>query len=354
MIDTGPNNPTSTEKKKLLWNNRKLNVPSILQMEAVECGAAALAMILAYYGKFVPLEQMRVDCGVSRDGSKASNMLKAARQHGLEAKGYRKEPEEVKEFRLPMIIFWNFNHFVVLTGIKGKRVYINDPGSGPRVLTYDEFDQSFTGVILVFEPTPDFKKGGVKPNIFIALRKRLGGTKAALTYAVLAGLCLVLPGLVIPVFSRIFLDHILIGGRKEWIIPLLWMMGTTLCITGVLTWLQQYYLLRLELKLALTTSAKFFHHIFRLPANFFFQRQAGEIGNRVQLNDKVAMLLSGDLATNVLNLLTIAFYALIMFQYSIVLTGVGVSIALINFIALRYVSRKRVLLNQKLRQVTND
>jgi NHLM bacteriocin system ABC transporter peptidase/ATP-binding protein len=339
-----------SEQKKLLWKNKKVNVPSVLQMEAVECGAASLAMVLAYYGKFVPLEQLRVDCGVSRDGSKASNMLKAARQHGLEAKGFRKEPEGVRDLRLPMIIFWNFNHFVVLTGIKGKRVYINDPASGPRVLTYDEFDQSFTGVVLEFERGPEFKKGGAKPSIVTALRKRLVGTKLALTYAVLAGVCLVIPGLVIPVFSRVFLDNILISGRKDWILPLLWVMGITLAVMAILTWLQQYYLLRLESKLALTSSARFFHHVFRLPTTFFSQRQTGEIANRIQLNDTVAMLLSGDLATNIINLITIIFYAVIMVQYNVTLTGVGAGIALINFLALRYVSKHRTLLNKKLRQ----
>lgn len=341
---------TQENKKKLLWKNKKVKVPSILQMEAVECGAASLAMILAYYGKYVPLEQLREDCGVSRDGSKASNMTKAARQHGLEAKGYRREPDDLGEFRLPMIIFWNFNHFVVLTGIKGNKVYLNDPGNGPRVVSKDEFDQSFTGVVLVFNVGPDFKKGGSKPNIWAALRKRLVGTQVALSYAVLAGICLVIPGLVIPVFSRVFLDSILIEGRKEWIVPLLWVMGVTFCVSGLLTWLQQYYLLRLELKLALTSSAKFFHHVFRLPVVFFFQRQTGEIANRVQLNDKVAMLLSGDLATTILNLMAIVFYAAIMAQYSVELTAVGTSIALANFIALQYVSKKRVLLNQKLVQ----
>jgi len=338
------------KKKKPLWKNKKVKVPSILQMEAVECGAASLAMILAYYGKYVPLEQLREDCGVSRDGSKASNMTKAARQHGLEAKGYRREPDDLGDFRLPMIIFWNFNHFVVLTGMKGNKVFLNDPGSGPRVVTKEEFDQAFTGVVLAFNVGPDFKKGGTKPNIWAALSKRLVGTRVALSYAVLAGLCLVIPGLVVPVFSRVFLDSILIEGRKEWIIPLLWVMGVTFCISGILTWLQQYYLLRLELKLALTSSAKFFHHVFRLPVVFFFQRQTGEIANRVQLNDKVAMLLSGDLATTILNLMSIVFYAVIMLQYSVELTAVGTSIALANFVALQYVSRKRSLLNQKLVQ----
>lgn len=341
----------NNENLKIKWHHKKVKVPSVIQMEAVECGAASLAMVLAYHGKFIPLEEMRVDCGVSRDGSKASNMVKAARKHGLVAKGLRIEnPENVREYPLPIIVFWNFNHFVVLTGIKKDRVYINDPATGPRTITREEFDQAFTGVVLTFERGPEFKKGGEKPNVINSLRKRLQGSSAVLTYVVLAGLFLVIPGLVIPIFSKIFVDNILVSQMFGWFKPLLLAMGLTALLRGTLTWFQRYYLLRFETKLALTSSAKFFHHIFRLPINFFFQRGAGELGNRVQLNDKVAQLLSGDLATNMLNVLMIIFYAILMFQYDVVLTLVGVFIAFINFMALKYVSQKRVDLNQRLRQ----
>ena len=336
--------------KKLKWKNKRVKAPSILQMEALECGAACLAMILAYYGKFVPLEHMRVECGVNRDGSKASNVVKAARKHGLEAKGYRKEPEGVKEFHLPMILFWNFNHFVVLTGIKGKNVYLNDPASGPRTISYDEFDRSFTGVVLTFKPGPDFQKGGAAPNVLKALSKRLNRAKTALAYVVLAGLFLVIPGVVIPTFSKIFVDNILVAQMDGWLRPLLVAMAITALSRGLLTWLQQHYLLRFETKLALTWSAKFFRHIFRLPISFFFQRQAGDVANRVQLNDQVAQLLSGELATNMLNVVTIVFYAVLMFQYDSLLTGIGIAIAIVNILALRYVSQKRMLLNQTLQQ----
>jgi NHLM bacteriocin system ABC transporter peptidase/ATP-binding protein len=337
-------------KKTLKWKNRRVKVPSILQMEAIECGAAALAMILAYYGKFVPLEQMRVECGVNRDGSKASNILKAARKHGLEAKGYRKEPEDLKDLPLPMILFWNFNHFIVLTGIKNDRVYLNDPAMGPRVISYEELDQSFTGVVLTFVPDPNFGKGGEKPNVLRALIKRLRGAQTALTYVVLAGLFLVIPGLVIPTFSRVFIDNILVGQMYGWFRPLLVGMFITAVLRGILVWLQQHYLLRFETKLALTWSARFFRHVFRLPIHFFFQRQAGDVAYRVQLNDQVAELLSGELATNMLNVVMIVFYAILMIQYDALLTMVGVSIVFINVLMLRYVSQKRVLLNQTLQQ----
>jgi NHLM bacteriocin system ABC transporter peptidase/ATP-binding protein len=319
-------------------------------MEAVECGAAALAMVLAYHGRIVPLEKLRVECGVSRDGSKAGNIVRAARKYGFVAKGYRKEPEQLNELLLPMILFWNFNHFIVLEGIRKNKVYINDPASGPRVVSREELDQSFTGVVLVFEPGPDFQPGGKKRSLFRSLSERLEGSRTALNYVILAGLFLVIPGLVIPIFSKIFVDNILVGRMEYWIKPLLLGMGLTVILRGLLTWLQQYALVRMQTKMALTSSARFFRHVFMLPIEFFTQRYGGEIGFRVQLNDKVADLLSGQMATNLLNIAMVVFYAALMFLFDIQLTLVAVGAAVLNLLALRLVSRRRVDLNQRLLQ----
>ncbi|MEO5356886.1 MAG: NHLP family bacteriocin export ABC transporter peptidase/permease/ATPase subunit [Nitrospirae bacterium YQR-1] len=319
-------------------------------MEAVECGAAALAMVLGYYGLFVPLEKLRIDCGVSRDGSKASNILIAARKHGLIAKGYKMELEDVYKANLPAIVFWNFNHFVVLEGFKKDTVFINDPGSGPRRLTTEEFDGSFTGVILIFEKGPDFKKGGEKSNLLRTLAGRLKGSETALAYVVITSLFLIVPGIIIPVFSRIFIDDILLRGIKTWIYPLLWSMGAVALINFLLTWLQQYYLVKLETKFAVTSSSKFLWHVLRLPIEFFTQRYAGDISSRVSINDRISTLLSGTLATNIINLLMILFYAIVMFFYDIVLTVIAILTALINFLFLKYISRARTDLNKKLQQ----
>lgn len=333
-----------------LWRNKRVKTPTVLQMEAVECGAASLAMILGYFGRIVPLDVLRADCGVSRDGSKASNVLKAARKYGLEAKGFRKEPEELNTLRLPMILFWNFNHFLILEGIKKRKVYLNDPASGRRTISLEEYDQSFTGVVLTFEPGPEFRKGGEKRSLFSALESRLSGSGAALVYALLAGLFLVIPGLVTPTFSKVFMDNILVKGMSSWLKPLLVAMAITAALSAALTWWQKTCLLRLETKLALSSSARFFRHVFMLPIDFFAQRFGGEIGNRVMTNDKVALLLSGDLATNALNLVMIVFYAAVMFQFDVLLTLVGIASALLNLGALQFVSRKRVDVNQRLLQ----
>jgi NHLM bacteriocin system ABC transporter peptidase/ATP-binding protein len=319
-------------------------------MEAVECGAAALAMVLAYHGRRLPLEELRLACGVSRDGSKASNMLRAARQYGMVAKGYKREPAELRSLVGPMIVHWYFNHFVVLEGFGKNRAYLNDPAFGPTVVTEAEFDQGFTGVVMTFERGPEFARGGRAPTLVGSLAPRLAKARAALIYVVLAGLALVVPGIIAPTFSRTFVDFVLIKGLSGWMRPLLVLMGTAAALTAGLAWIQQHYLLRFETKLSLDTSGKFFWHTLRLPVEFFTQRFAGEIGSRVAINDRIATLLSGDLATTCLGILVIVFYAVLMLQYDIVLTVLAVSAASLNIAALRYVSRKRIDLNQRLLQ----
>ncbi len=327
-----------------------VKVPTVLQMEAVECGAASLAMILAYHGKYITLEELRIACGVSRDGSKASNLLKAARNYGLEAKGYRKEPEALRRMPLPLVIHWNFSHFLVLEGFHKGKVVLNDPAAGRRTVSEEEFNLAFTGIVLSFTPTTEFQKDSRKPSLSLALRKRLKGSEQALLYIVLLGLALVIPGLIIPVFSRVFVDDILLGGLHSWVWPLLLGMGITAMLRGVLTWMQQYYLLRLETKIALATSGQFLWHIFRLPSEFFSQRAAGDLTSRIQSNDKVAKLLSGKLATTALNVLMIMFYFALMLTYSWILALVGLVIAFINVVYLIAVSARRVDLNRKLLQ----
>ncbi len=339
-----------SQAEKLPWKEVRVKTPTVLQMEAVECGAASLAMILAYYGRFEPLEKLREACGVSRDGSKASNLIKAARTYGFEAKGFQIEPEGINGKRLPMILFWNLYHFVVLEGYKNGMYYINDPGSGPRKVTAEEFSDSFSGVALTFLPTADFKKGGKPFSLFDGLKKRLPGLETALVYIVLVSLLLVIPGLVVPSFLRIFIDYVLVKGMSGWLQPLLIGMLLTALLQAGLTGLQRQCLLKAETKLALTSSARFFNHVFALPIRFFTMRQAGEISNRVQLNDKVATIVAGDLSSNTLNILLICFYALLMFRYDVLLTFVAIFIAALNGIALSYVSSRRIVLNQKFQQ----
>jgi len=330
---------------------RRHRTPTVLQMENVECGAAALASILEYHGRVVPLAELRLACGVSRDGSTAVNIVRAARTYGLVATGYRKETvEELKSLSLPLMVFWKFRHFLVVEDFGKRRIFLNDPATGPRSVTYDEFDAGFTGVALVFTHGPDFKRSDPRPSVLALLRQRLRGSETALWFVVLLSLALVLPGLVVPAFSRIFVDRILVGGHGSWLGPLLLGMALAALARLTLTWLQQRTLLRLETKLAVVSSSRFFWHVLRLPVEFFSQRFSGEIGTRVAINDQVAQLLSGQLATSVLGLITAAFFALAMLRYSVPLTALGVAIAAVNLIVLRVVSRRRADENQRMLQ----
>lgn len=326
---------------------RPVKTPTVLQMEAVECGAASLSIILGYYGKFVPLEKLRITCGVSRDGLKATNLLKAAREYGLEAKGYAKSIEKLMQLQMPAIIFWNFNHFLVLEGFTKNKVYLSDPAMGRYHVSHQEFDEAFTGVVLILKPGENFKKGNEQKGLISSLATRVKNSKMSVTYIILASLFLVIPGLVIPSFTKIFIDKYLVNGISEFIMPLLLIMGGVLVVNSILVYLQQYYLLRLETKLALSTSSKFLWHVFHLPIAFFTQRYSGEIGNRVSLNDKVAKLLSGELANAALNAIVVVFYALLMFSYDVLLTVIGIAMATLNIVALRFISRARKDVNRR-------
>jgi len=329
---------------------KPVKVPTILQMEAVECGAASLAMILAYYGRHVPLEELRIACGISRDGSKASNLCKAGRGYGLEVKAFRKEPSDLKSMKVPMIIHWNFNHFLVLEGFKNGKVYLKDPSVGAMVVLEEEFDQSFTGVVITFKKSSGFIKGGEPPNTISSLIKRTKGSKVAMLFIVFTGLALVIPGLVIPVFSRVFLDEILLGGKSDWMIPLLAGMCATALLRGMLTWMREYYLLRLDTKISITESGKFLWHVLRMPVEFFSQRYAGDISSRMSSNNTVANVISGQLTSTVLDILMLVFYLILMLQYNILLTMMAVLAAILQIVYLRYVSKSRKDKNKKLMQ----
>ena len=324
---------------------KRARTPTVIQMEAVECGAAALGIILGYYGRHASLEELRVACNVTRDGVKASNILFAAQKYGLECKGYKKEIEQLKELPLPLIIFWNFNHFLVVEGFGKDRVYLNDPAGGPRTVTWQEFDQSFTGVVLTFKKTDSFETGRSKPTLFQMLLRRLEGAYPALLFVVLVSLALTIPGYLIAAFPGVFMDYVLV--REQF--PLTGLLVMLLTGGGLLSllWLQHRYLLRLETRFSLKSSAQFFWHILRMPMPFFIQRSAGDISGRVALNDQVAILLSRDLATTLFSLLLLGFYSILMLQYSVPLTAITVAIALVNLAALRYISRRRTDANKR-------
>jgi NHLM bacteriocin system ABC transporter peptidase/ATP-binding protein len=306
-----------------------------LQFEAVECGAASLAMILAHFGAWIPLERLRTACGVSRDGSKASNVLKAARGLGLNAKGFRKEPEALQDLPWPLIIHWNFNHFVVFEGFAKGRAWINDPAVGPRSVGMEEFNASFTGVALAFEPTPALARTRKPPGLLSSLRRRLSGSKAAFTLIGLLSLGLVIPGLVMPAFASMFVNGVIINQQGHWLEPLLIGMMLTALIRMLLMLLQQRALIRLETKLAVAGAATFVWHVIRLPMSFFTQRHPGEVANRVASNEQIAVLLSGEFSSTVFSMAQVLFFGLVMLLYDPMLGAVAILLAVPNYFVLR-------------------
>jgi len=321
-------------------------------MEAAECGAASLAMIMARYKKFVPLEVLRDECGVSRDGSKASNVLKAARKFGFQAKGFKKEPEKLKQMHLPAIIHWNFNHFLVVDAFGKDKVYLNDPASGRRIVSESDFSDAFTGVVLELQPGEDFEPSGEPPGVIKPLRERLRGSETTVLYLMFASLALVIPGLVIPTLTQVFIDDILLQAKDDWLMPLIMGFALAAVLRAGVTWMKERYLLRLHMKLTVTHSARFIWHVFRLPIPFFLARFAGDIGSRVDLNENVSDLLSGKIADSALDLLMIVFYGALLFAYDPLLTMIGIAIALLNILILQAVARLRTEENMKLQQIS--
>ena len=333
-------------------NNKKarIKVPVTIQMEAVECGAASLCMILAYFGKRVPLEEVRVECGVSRDGSKALNMIKAAQNYGLQSSGYKEEPDTIKLLQLPMIIHWNFNHFVVLTGWKKDKFYINDPAMGPQVVDNETFDRSFTGIVLTFSKGDEFLPGGSKPGILRSMLPRIKNFKAEIIFIFLAGVFIVVPHVISPTLSRIFYEQVLIEGFSSWVKPIITALIFTAILGVGIDLVQKLVLIRLETQLGITCVTQFLNHLFKLPIEFFNQRSSGDLMSRIELNHKVVSLLTGGLAINAVNFVMIIFYGIILIQYNIILTLIGLSICLINILVLKLSGRLRKVLSMTLMQ----
>ena len=258
---------------------RRAKTPSILQMESTECGAVSLAIILAYYGRHVPLEELRAECRVSRDGSNALYVKKTAEKFGLSGKGYQMTMEQLRGLRPPFMVFWERNHFLVVEGMKHESVYLNDPASGRRKVSLGEFGQSYAGIVFRFEPAPGFRSGGPRPSAYRGIARRLGGATTAVAFAVLAGLALMAAELVSTTFVPIFVDQVMVAGRRPWVRPLLVAMGLTLGFRLVVESIQLAGLRRLMHSLAATHSARFVWRVLRLPTAFYQQRYGYRTGD---------------------------------------------------------------------------
>jgi NHLM bacteriocin system ABC transporter peptidase/ATP-binding protein len=319
-------------------------------MEAVECGAASLAMVLARFGRTVSLEELRVACGVSRDGSRAQHLMSAAREYGLIAKVYRKEVSQLRAMPMPLIAHWNFNHFLVIEGFRGARVFINDPASGPRVIPESEVEASFTGIVLSFQKGPAFQPGGMAPGLTRSLWSRLAPSLGTLVFLLITGLLVVMTSIITPAFLSIFIDDILVKGMTSWAAPLNMALLATAAVLAVFMTVQLRYQSLLEMKLQLTLSTRLFSHLLRLPVGFYLQRGAGELSTRVGLNDRIAKVLSTNLVTSAIAVCAIVFYTTFMFEYDVWLAIVLVITTTVSVAAAQWSARQRVNLNRQLSQ----
>ena len=323
--------------------NGVAKVPVIMQMEALECGAACLCMILAYYDKWIPLEQVRKDCGVSRDGSNAANIMTAAENYGMEVSAYRYEPESLREQGVfPCIIHWNFNHFVVCDGFRGNKVYLNDPARGDYSVSLETFDESFTGICLQMVPGEAFEPGGEPRSIWGFVRKRAEGARDALIFVTLSSLIGALVGIPSAGFSRVFLDRLLTGKEPTWFVPFLIGLGGLTLIQLTAAWIKAVYSLALQGKMAVTGNSTYMWKVLRLPIEFFSQRMAGDIQSRQSANASVATEIVNTLAPMAINTVMMLFYLIVMIRYSWMLTLIGVVTILLQILSANMISKKRI------------
>lgn len=316
-------------------------VPVIMQMEMVECGAASLGMILAYYGKWLPLEQLRKDCGVSRDGCTARQLMQVGRSYGLEVQAFKAEPANLPAWA-PAIIYWNFNHFLVFNGFRGKKACLNDPARGRVMVSREEFDNSFTGVVLTFKKGPGFQPGGQPASVGGFIRRRLKGTAAAFFFTLVMGILTAFISLVTPLFSQIFMDNILSGKNSDWFTPFIIAMGGLVVLNFLILALQGIYKRRFSGNMAIEANSAFFWHVLRLPVDFFSQRYVGDLIFRQRSNQTITETLVNRLGPLFIHILLLVLYLFFMLRYSVLLTCVGLGVVFINMFVVRYISRKRV------------
>ena len=348
MAEQQKDRKAKTIKEPLKYPN-VAKVPVVMQMEALECGAASLTMVLAYYGKWIPLEQVRLDCGVSRDGSNLKNIYLAAVSYGLEPQGYRMDIKSLRDNgTFPCIIHWNFNHFVVLDGFKKEKAIINDPARGRVEVSEEEFDKAFTGVVLTFVPTEEFEPSGKRKSTLEFAARRLRGAGPAVAFVVMTSVIGYLFGIINPVMSRIFFDRLLTGRAPDWLHPFIVVMSLLAAFQIIVEWARVTYSLKINGKMAIEGNASYMWKVLRLPIEFFSQRMTGDIMQRQYTNASIASTLVGQVAPLVLNIFMMIFYLVVMIRYSPAMTLVGITSLLLNMLVARYMSEKRVNLTRVL------
>ena len=331
----------SAAERRLPKDRRRSRVPTVIQMEAVECGAAALAMILAYHGRNVPLQTLRDACQVSRDGTTALQMAKVARGYGMSAKGASKDLHELDTLATPFVAYWSFYHFVVVEGWDSTWVYINDPAMGPRRVSWDEMDSNFTGIAIDFEPTSEFERGGKRRSLVESLRAHLGPYKRALAFATIVGVFATIPGIAAAGFLSFFINRVISAASTGIVVGFMAAVVLAIVAQATLGWIQRRTMLSITTDFTTSLAAEMTWRVLRLPMRFFTQRQPGEISWRLQMPAMVSMLLAGPLPSAITGLISIVLYFVAMLVLSPVAAVAALVIGVLNFAILRAMARRQ-------------
>ena len=333
-----------------LWRQRRVHTPLMLQQEETECGAVSLGIVLAFFGRWVPLEELREACAVNRDGCDARDIVRAARRYGLEPQGWRREPEQLRDMEMPLIVFWEFNHFIVLEGLRGDSYLVNDPANGHGIIDGDEFDEGFTGVVLSFRRGADFRAGGVPPGVLRRLWPWLRDVTGPLAFALCCGLLLSIPIIALPLFLSVFVDYVLSGREPSWAAAIVAGLVVSGALVYLLTWLRQRCLRLLAVRLSVEHADRFIRRLFRLQMSFFTQRFSGDLAHRVQLIDDIAVTATTQFVGVIIELIASAVFLVAMFLYDPALAGAVAGLGAISAVTMRLITRSRVGENRRLQR----
>ena len=320
-------------------------VPTVLQMEAAECGAASLCMILGYYGRYVDLSDMRRECHVSRDGSRLSYVMAAAKKYGLEADARRKDAD-LEGITLPAIVFWRFCHFLVVEKITDKKVYLSDPAKGKVILTKEEFAADYSGVVLQLTKTETFEKGGVPFSSNKILINLLKGKKSVFVYLGILILLLNLVGLVIPGLTSLFIDFYLPILKYTSLTSFFAVFALLLVVQAVLGYLRMRVILRFERKQSAMINGDMIRKLLELPMQFFQTRSHTTMVSRLSTIDKLSEFLAGSIVPVVMGLVFTVIYFLLLMYYSVqigILVAVIIAILVVLLLLLVSISKNLVL-----------
>ena len=329
---------------------RRARTPLMLQLEDVECGAVCLGIVLAYFGRWVSVEELRETCAVNRDGCDAADITRAARHYGLEPRGWRRETEQLANMKMPLIIFWEFNHFLVLEGFRGSSYLVNDPANGPRVIDKEEFDRGFTGIALSFETGPDFKRGGARPGVWQRLWPWLSDVTGPLAFVLLCGLLLTVPALTLPFLLGIFVDHVLSGQEPQWATAVIGGVALAGALVYLLTWLRQRCLRLLAVRLSVVHSDRFIRRLFRLSMRFFTHRFPGDLTSRIQLIDQIAVMATEQFVGVIIELATSLVFLAFLFLYDPLLATIIAALGVVNAVLMQLMTRSRTGENRRLQR----